>query len=151
MVKKLRDLTEEEYKSWKSKNCNLGSICKDCLFNNVKCGAFENECWVKHKNLYSNYFLNQKIEIESPSILNDEEKFYLNATIREVENEVYYIKKISSINHPTEFLVILYNNIKFHNIKNSYIEIIVTPEFEKGTIFKGMKLNKKYTLEELGL
>ena len=60
--KKLRDLTMEEYKKWKKKNCK-SNICDKCIFNNVVCS--DADCsWVKHKYLYSDAFLNKEIEVE---------------------------------------------------------------------------------------
>ena len=60
--KKLRDLTEEEYIGWWKSNCN--SVCDDCPFNNVYCGPVKDKSWIKHKDLYSDKFLNQEIRIE---------------------------------------------------------------------------------------
>ena len=57
---KLRDLTKQEWDKWQRKNCNN---CSKCIFNNVKC-SMENQCWVNHKDLYSDAFLDQEIEVE---------------------------------------------------------------------------------------
>ena len=59
---KLRDLTEEQYKNWHKNNCNKLE-CKDCVFCNVRC-SFGVVCWVRNKDLYSDKFLDQEIEIE---------------------------------------------------------------------------------------
>ena len=56
--KKLRDWTMEEYKKWLEKNCGNCKNCNRCIFNNVMC-SMENQCWVKHKYLYSDAFLNK--------------------------------------------------------------------------------------------
>lgn len=61
--KKLRDLTEEEFLYWKRNNCGN---CKNCIFRNVICtcaGKYES-LWVECKELYSDTFLNQEIEVE---------------------------------------------------------------------------------------
>ena len=58
--KKLRDLTPEEYEKWRDKNCNY--MCGKCPFNHVCCDYLD--CWVCNKDLYSNEFLNQEIEVE---------------------------------------------------------------------------------------
>ena len=60
--KKLRDWTMEEYKKWLEKNCK-NNICDKCIFNNVVCSNAESS-WVNHKDLYSDKFLNQEIEVE---------------------------------------------------------------------------------------
>lgn len=59
--KKLRDLTEEEYICWWKSNCN--SVCDDCLFNNVYCVPVNDRFWLNHKDLYSDKFLDQEVEI----------------------------------------------------------------------------------------
>lgn len=57
--KKLRDWTEREYEMWVDNNCNYR--CSECPFNNVVCD-FKN-CWVCHKELYSDVFLDQEVEL----------------------------------------------------------------------------------------
>lgn len=59
--KKLRDLTEEEYEKWADKYCKNIS-CEKCIFGNVVCIA-ENRCWIHHKELYSDMFLDQEIKV----------------------------------------------------------------------------------------
>ena len=59
--KKLRDITEEEFQKWLNKNCSLRKDCTECIFNNVNCSDEGN--WVDHKDLYSDEFLNQEIEV----------------------------------------------------------------------------------------
>lgn len=61
--KKLMDLTEEEFLNWKRNNCGN---CKNCIFRNVICtcaGKYES-LWVECKELYSDTFLNQEIEVK---------------------------------------------------------------------------------------
>ena len=61
--KKLRDLTEDEFLNWKRNNCGN---CKNCIFRNVICtcaGKYES-LWVECKELYSDAFLNQEIEVK---------------------------------------------------------------------------------------
>ena len=60
--KKLRDLTEEEYKKWINKNCN-NITCDSCNFNNVACNRGIRS-WIHHKDLYSDKFLDQELEVE---------------------------------------------------------------------------------------
>lgn len=58
--KKLRDITIEEYTTWKTKNC---SKCKNCIFKNVNCSEYSAGCWINNKDLYSDKFLDQEVEI----------------------------------------------------------------------------------------
>ena len=67
---KLRDLTEEQYEKWFKDNCcsknedKSMSDCFDCVFHNVICNSEISRCWILHKDLYSDKFLDQEIEIE---------------------------------------------------------------------------------------
>ena len=64
--KKLRDLTKDEWDKWLNKNCGFAtdcSKCDKCIFNNVMCYT-ENCIWLNHKDLYSDKFLDQEIEVE---------------------------------------------------------------------------------------
>ena len=61
---KLRYVTERQYSKWKNKNCvNKYDNCKRCPFCKIDC-IFGNTCWVNNKDMYSDKFLNQEIEIE---------------------------------------------------------------------------------------
>lgn len=64
--KKLRDLTLEEFDIWCDKHCDSYSDaeCEKCPFNYVECGINDDRCWVEHKDLYSDKFLDQEIEVE---------------------------------------------------------------------------------------
>lgn len=62
---KLRDLTEEQYKVWFDNNCSLKD-CVDCPFDRIMCNCRSVGCWSKNKDLYSDKFLDQEIEIEVP-------------------------------------------------------------------------------------
>ena len=59
---KLRDLTEEQYSSWFEKNCDWN--CEHCCFNTVVCNYAFNRYWLNHKEIYSDKFLDQEIEVE---------------------------------------------------------------------------------------
>ena len=76
---------------------------------------------------------------EFKEILDEKEKEYLSAVIRPFKNRVDYIKKFDITGK--EFICIY--------LKTD--EDIDFPYFKKGTMYKGMKIDKKYTLKELGL
>ena len=60
--KKLRDLTLEEWDKWRRKNCGN---CNKCAFNKVNCNiSYEKRSWVNNKDIYSDKFLDQEIEVE---------------------------------------------------------------------------------------
>lgn len=63
---KLRDLTEEQFRRYRRKKCNYspGKNCNNCPFISVSCAEWFDGCWIKHKDMYSDKFLDQEIEIE---------------------------------------------------------------------------------------
>ena len=62
--KKLRDLTPVEWDEWKEKKCLQGSNCEECIFNKVHCHSSSViRSWINNKDLYSDKFLNQEIEV----------------------------------------------------------------------------------------
>ena len=64
---KLRDLTEEQYQKWILKNCdNYDDKCEGCPFQKVYCDRNPNidDWWIRNKDLYSNKFLDQEVEID---------------------------------------------------------------------------------------
>lgn len=64
---KLRDLTWEQYIKWVDNNClEYNNYCDKCPFQKVKCekDGGQNSLWINNKDLYSDKFLNQEIEIE---------------------------------------------------------------------------------------
>ena len=149
--KKLRDLTFEEYKDWKFKNCTPIKTCTKCEFGCVTCSWFPNEktCWVYNKDSYSDKFLNQETEIEI-DILDKVEKEYLRNVIKPFKNNIQYIIKQTGPDYSdTEYITTFINSITNTDWLDQ--EYIVVPFFKKGTMYKNMEIGKKYTLEELGL
>ena len=60
---KLRDLTPEQFKNWYKNTCYKHE-CEECIFYRVPCAYDTINCWVRNKDLYSDKFLDQEIEIE---------------------------------------------------------------------------------------
>ena len=63
---KLRDLTEAQFKKYCKSFTGKGGYatnCDKCVFRNVSCNSWYDSCWIKHKDLYSDKFLDQEIEI----------------------------------------------------------------------------------------
>lgn len=75
-----------------------------------------------------------------PPILDDVEKAYLSSIIKPFRKDVAHITKMDITYSKREFICIRINR-----------ECIIFPKFAKGTMYKGMEVNKRYTLEELGL
>lgn len=76
-----------------------------------------------------------------PKILTDEEKAYLSAVIKPFRKDIKYIVKFKRYSDEKEYI---YMTMK----RDDYCTL---PIFKKGTMYKGMETNKRYTLEELGL
>lgn len=103
-------------------------ICSDCvpIFESIRCG-------------------DEPVSLENivyPQILNDDEKRYLEGVIRPFKDKVMYITKRSVISDST---------IEYISIQLAGDEYIWLPRFKKGTMYKGMGPDHRYTLEELGL
>lgn len=73
-------------------------------------------------------------------ILTDKEKAYLSAVIKPFRKRIEYIEKRCFVSGTEYILISLQNN-----------KTLSFPTFKTGTMYKGMKSRKEYTLEELGL
>lgn len=84
----------------------------------------------------------ERAEDEKKEILDKVEKEYLKAVIRPFRKRVKFIRKMENLTFPAEkeLLQIQLND-----------DDIVLPYFEKNTMYKGMKLDEDYSLEELGI
>ena len=77
-------------------------------------------------------------------ILDEVEKKYLSSMIKPFRKYVKYINK-------TKYGVNERINICYREYKGKVNLFFSLPSFEKGKMYKGMKVDKRYTLEELGL
>ncbi len=82
-----------------------------------------------------------ELEIEKP-ILDDVEKHYLESVLRPFKNDVIYVKK--TLNHNYEHIVYKVKTFYGYNFHSF-------PDLKKHTMYKGMEVGKRYTIEELGL
>lgn len=109
----------------------------DKLSNKVQ-EEYSNVISNRDKVNYLKKQLKQLKEEENKPILDDEEKEYLSVVIRPFKDKVKYIRKCCTS-------------------RGEYIEIgilndsAILPYFNKNTMYKGMELEKQYTLKELGL
>ena len=82
---------------------------------------------------------NSPIQFRDDEILTHKEKEYLKFVFKPFASDIMCVqKKIRSDN--TEYIV-----------ARTYKDSIIFPYFTKGTMYKGMKLEAKYTLKELGI
>lgn len=141
--KKIRDITKEEFEIWKNYNCKTYDLhCTGCPFRASECGFVGLRFpWYESKEMFSDKFLNQEINITVPDILDDVEKRYLSAVIRPFRKRVDSIIKISDpLGYDKEYIFIKLDEDAFS-----------LPYFKIGTMYQGMELERAYTLEELGL
>ena len=94
-------------------------------------------------------FINKKakltLEVEEP-ILDDAERKYLSSVIRPFRDRIEFIRKREmDIGDGAQYINIVYSS-EYDDDDNFCL-----PYFKKDTMYKNMKLNKEYTLEELGL
>lgn len=142
VTKKLKDVTYEELKEWYRINCD--NHCNGCIFDNVYCCIINsNHQWIHHKDLYSDKFLNQTIEVAAPDILDKEEKEYLSVVIKPFRDRIISIGKITTSSNNREAILITYTE--------SPVRAMRLPDFPKGTMYKDMSNGIEYKLEELGL
>ena len=99
----------------------------------VKEYACTNEAGVKK-------FLEWLEEEYKPNILDEKEKEYLAAVIKPFRKDVAYIEKC-----------IFSMDTDYVQISTKTNENINFPNFERKSMYTGMKENRRYTLEELGL
>ena len=120
-------------------------VTKDC--NAIKAGEkFEIETKLDEflqinldgytTSIYTLFFLNYK-EVEE--ILDKKEKEYLRAVIKPFRDKVKAIQKIEI--NTSAYIKILMRNFDCFSL----------PIFKSSTMYKGMKANENYTIEELGL
>lgn len=144
-IQTAKNLLEHGYK-WivRYESGRLFAHCEKPIKVDNVWGSFgDSVCVCKFVPIFQSIHFGDKepVSLESivhPRILDDVERRYLSAVIRPFINDVYSIEKAEQ--SQCEMICI--------GTKNRYV---VFPPFEKGTMYKGMKVGRKYTLEELGL
>ena len=84
-------------------------------------------------------------------ILTPKEYNYLKAVIAPFRDRVAYIDKCNSLDEFENIKEDEQIRIWYKGTDEYYYQDIILYEFKKGTEYKGMELDKEYTLEELGL
>lgn len=119
-------------------SCGERSIISVNEFDGFTLKKFEGSVWVvtkverpvKYETIY-----------EAPKqILDKEEKAYLEAVLKPYQKWLIVITKLRK-----------YDNSEYLKIAIGAVGLIEFPQFEKDTMYKGMELNKEYTLDKLGL
>ena len=108
-------------------------ILLDCQVDDIeKPNIIKIERPIKYETIYE----------KSKQILTKEEKEYLENVVRPFRKEIETIISKKVWNDIKEYIY-----IKLRLWANP----VMLPCFDNGTMYKGMELNKEYTLEELGL
>lgn len=121
--------------------CQMERMIKDITGFNY-CGSGSDHCTPCAEYVYK-WLLS---EYKEP-ILNDTEREYLSAVIKPFRNRVNYITKEDYITKEETFD----SPMEFIHIDLSDGDIADFPNFKANTMYKGMELDKSYTLQELGL
>lgn len=121
---------------------------------------FDKENTLKNKNgsetcvaLEFDFRTKNEWEIYEEPILDEAEKKYLSDVLRPFKKSFskilisksnsFYVSKDKKDKERILFILT--------NIDGCYEEVFSLPSFAKGTMYKGMKIDKDYSLEELGL
>ena len=99
------------------------------------------EAWLESSLLYD--ILKGKFTMIKKPILDEVEKEYLSSIIKPFRKRVEFIVKRSVQQY--EYIEIAYREL------NTIIGNAFFPLFAENTMYKNMKINKEYTLDELGL
>ena len=81
---------------------------------------------------------NSPIQYRDSELLTSKEREYLKLVFKPFASDIMYIQKVQL------------NNIEYIRVI-AYSSVMLFPNFKKGTIYKGMKPEKSYTLKELGI
>ena len=129
------ELDEEFY--IKDKGCKR-KLTKDGMFFCYK------DNWNKTRYDLSDILTGELEIIKIPKpILDEAEKRYLSAVIKPFRNRIEYIAKY--IGKYGEYISIIYKDLNDKTFSMAF------PSYDDGTMYKGMELDKRYSLEDLGL
>ena len=90
-------------------------------------------------------FLKWLLEECKEPVLDEVERKYLSEVIRPFRKKIIYISKVIHYGVDRQYISIV---IKDKGVSRYSLNL---PDFDNDTMYKGMEINKAYTLEELGL
>lgn len=127
----------EHYKGRLKKILKMGYKDPQTVFHDIK-ASIDPEIQ-RTSDFFTNTILDWMAQEYKPELLNNVEKNYLSEVIQPFRKEVIAIEKLETYTGE-EYILILFKDDGMH-----------FPSFKKGRMYKGMKLEKRYTPEELGL
>lgn len=146
IIKAYNEITKFYYD--KGEDFNMYTSTRKSMFEEVKdrdvfLGSGNGQRYFKTVKDFVD-FLNLPAEEEK---LDNIEKRYIKDFIRPFRDDIIYIKKVATLST----LYTLKEQIRIIYYKNGITGEILLPPFPKNSMYKGMKLDKEYTLEELGI
>ena len=131
-------LNIEKYKGIVLKNLNCCQMETD--LRKLGCKAHIGCAHTLCEDCKESFFKWLLSEYKEP-ILDEVEREYLKAVIRPFRNKIDTISKFQTWDDSSQYIYIGMKDRRWSNL----------PCFPKGTMYKGMKAGKHYTLKELGL
>ena len=141
--KKIRDLSVEELNQYCSENG-----CASCALRWLSCSQ-DFEAIRKHKDIFNDKFLDQKVEIEVHDILDEKEKEYLGNAIKPFRDRIISVVKNVAPTAANAAYICIFVRPNVHMVIGD--DALRFPLFAKDTMYKNMQFDVEYTLEELGL
>jgi len=141
-VKIRKNVTLEEISKNPFYSCQSDTMkfLLNASFNNFEETFIVKKIWTDNCVELNNGFLVNTIILDKvEEILDDKEKEYLKGVIKPFRKRIENIEKIADVGNKEYINIILKDDCAF------------LPDFKKGTMYKNMKVNKEYSLEELGL
>lgn len=127
----------EHYKGRLKKILKMGYKDPQTVFHDIK-ASIDPEIQ-RTSDFFTSSILDWMAQEYKQKLLDNVEKKYLSEVIRPFRKEVIAIEKLETYTGE-EYILILFKDDGMH-----------FPSFKKGRMYKGMKLEKRYTPEELGL
>lgn len=131
----------EKYKDIVLENMDACDIYIDLRRKNVEPGYCCGFSCVECRGRLMKWLLE---EVKEP-VLDDEERKYLSEVIRPFRKKITYISKVIHYGVDRQYISIIIKD------KDGFRDSLNLPDFENDTMYKGMEINRAYTLEELGL
>lgn len=136
----MKETNLEHYKKELGKIFYEGCGKPAAMFDKIKNNCDSDIC-SSYGQTYADAILDWMAQPYKEPILDKVEREYLKAVIRPFRNKIDTISKFQTWDDSSQYIYIGMKDRRWSNL----------PCFPKGTMYKGMKAGKHYTLKELGL
>lgn len=110
----------------------------------IKNGKYPRDCCSVCDRCYDDCIRWLAEEFKEP-VLDEVERKYLSEVIRPFRKKITYISKVIHYGVDRQYISITIKD------EDGFRDSLNLPDFENDTMYKGMEINKKYSLNELGL